>query len=209
MIAVDGGAEVGEALGLDPEVVIGDMDSLRPAQRDLLASRGVAEHRFPPDKDATDLELALDLAHRRWPEHRLVVLGGGGGRFDHLVVNLAVLSGPLVRSAHTTWLTIDAHVTILRGPAEARFHLAEGELVSLLAMHGRATGVTTRGLSWPLDRAELHSGSGLGLSNVATRDDVHGTAGAGAADAGGPGPADVEVSVALAQGVLTVIRPLG
>src|SRR5579859_5466672 len=78
VIAADGGAEVARHLGLEVDLVVGDLDSISAA---TLA--GIAQvERHAAEKDATDLELALTAALRLEPE-RILVLAGAGGRLDH------------------------------------------------------------------------------------------------------------------------------
>src|SRR5262249_51869666 len=87
VIAANGGVALAAELGLGVDLVVGDLDSLSAAG--LAAVPRVERH--PEGKDASDLELALQAALGLGPE-RIVVVGGGGGRLDHLFGNLLLFA---------------------------------------------------------------------------------------------------------------------
>ena len=97
-IAADAGLELALALGLHVDLVVGDMDSVDPVVLAEASARGVRVDRHPPEKDATDLELALGHAVAEAPA-RIHVVVGAGGRVDHAAGNLAVLGSSRWRSA--------------------------------------------------------------------------------------------------------------
>lgn len=155
VIAADAGAELGFALDL----AVGDFDSI--SAETLAAIEHVERHR--PDKDATDLELALAAALRLEPE-RILVLGSPGGRLDHLLGSLLLLAADAYAGAVVDAQLGASAVHVVRG---ARTLQGEpGELVSLFAMHGPAHGVVTEGLVYPLRGETLDPGSSRGASNA-------------------------------------------
>ena len=91
VIAADGGVDLAHALGLHVDVVVGDLDSASPAGLARAEAAGARIVRHPAEKDATDLELALDEAVALDPR-RIVVVGGAGGRLDHLLGGLLLLA---------------------------------------------------------------------------------------------------------------------
>src|SRR4051794_20102363 len=78
VIPADSGLEHALALGCAVDLVVGDLDSVAPAALARATAAGTAIEQHPDDKDATDLELALDAARARGVE-RIVVIGGYGG----------------------------------------------------------------------------------------------------------------------------------
>jgi thiamine pyrophosphokinase len=163
VLAADGGLGHALALGLEPEAVIGDLDSSSPGEVESASRRGARIVRHPTAKDATDLELALDAALALAPT-RVLVLLDSGGRLDHLLSALLLLG-----AARYAEVQIDAQV----GPALVHVVRAsrelegtKGETVSLLALHGPAEGVSTEGLAYPLADETLEPGSSRGVSNV-------------------------------------------
>ena len=162
IVAADSGLDLAERLGLRPIVVVGDLDSVTAGALRRATGSGVEIVRAPAEKDETDFELALDWA-RATGAREVLVLGGAAGRLDHLVANLAVLTGPLTAGlAVSAWLGT-TRVDVVRERVELSG--AVGALVSLSAWHGPAIGVTTSGLRYPLDGETLHAGSARGTSN--------------------------------------------
>jgi thiamine pyrophosphokinase len=163
VIAADKGVEHALALGLEVAVAVGDFDSASPEVLAVAEAAGVRVERHAAEKDATDLELALDVASTMSP-NRILVLADGGGRLDHLVSSLLLLASD--RYGH---LQIDAFVGaalvhVLRDERELEGE--SGELVTLLAVNGPAEGVATEGLAYPLRGETLEPGSSRGVSNV-------------------------------------------
>ena len=87
VVAADSGADIAGSLGLTPDVIVGDFDSVTPAG----AAAATDQRRFPTDKDATDLALALAEARHRGATD-ITVVGGAGGRLDHFLANVAALA---------------------------------------------------------------------------------------------------------------------
>jgi len=168
VIAADGGLRHVLALGRRPDVLIGDLDSL-PAG--VLAA-GAADEviRYHRDKDETDLELALLHATGRYPDHEVVILGGFGGRFDHMLANILLLAHPrllgrpirFVHDRESAWLISAAR------PGETRIGGRPGDIVSLLPLGGDALVAATTGLRWPLHEERLAFGPARGVSNEMT-----------------------------------------
>jgi thiamine pyrophosphokinase len=183
VIAADSGLGHALALGVAVEAVIGDMDSASPRDLEDAAARGVRIERHPAEKDATDLELALDAALALAPE-RVLVLAGTAGRLDHLLSALLLLGSARYAKVQLDAEIGRAHVHVIR---TARvLHGERGELVSLFALGGPAEGVTTEGLVYPLSDETLEPGSSRGVSNVFAGTTAH---------------------VSLDRGVLVAVRP--
>ncbi|MCP5033904.1 MAG: thiamine diphosphokinase [Actinomycetia bacterium] len=182
-IAADSGIDHVRTLGLEPDVVIGDLDSASDDALDWARGLGAEIRTHPPDKDQTDLELALDLAMTTNPD-RIVVVGIGGGRLDHLLANFAVLAHHRYRSVDIDGLVGTALISVVTTTRLLAGTI--GELISLLPMHGDATGVATEGLQYRLDDETLRGGSSRGVSNVF---------------------AATEATVSLSGGALLAIQP--
>lgn len=166
VVAADSGVDRALEAGLTVHHVVGDLDSVSRDGLDRAVAGDAALHLHPVMKDATDLELALDLALTFGPA-RVLVLGGHGGRLDHFWANLALLASAPYADVAVQARMGDARVTIVR-PGPARIgHLtgSPGDVVSLLPVHGAAVGVTTVDLLYPLCDEELAAGSTRGVSN--------------------------------------------
>jgi thiamine pyrophosphokinase len=157
VVAADGGYDVATRLGHPVEVVVGDIDSTAELPGHLVVER------HPEDKDATDLELALDLVLRQSPE-RVVVVGGTGGRHDHELGTAALLCSPRWESIdEIDWMSARGRAHVVR--RLRRLHGDIGSTLSLIPQGGAATGVTTRGLRWELAGDTLPFGTTRGISN--------------------------------------------
>jgi len=159
IIAADSGYDIAVAAGFTVDVLVGDMDSI---SAQVIPDHVVVE-RHSPDKDATDLELALERAAAQDPE-RVVVVGGAGGRFDHEVATAALLCAPRWDVVEEIdWITDRgwSHVIWNR----RILHGDVGALISLVPMGGPAVGVSTKGLRWDLSGATLQPGTTWGVSN--------------------------------------------
>lgn len=163
VIAADSGIDHAARLGWRVDLAIGDFDSVTPAGLDAAAAAGARVERHPTAKDATDLELALDAARARRPDE-IVVVGGHGGRLDHLLAGLLVLAHDAYADITMRAVTGAARVYVVRSRVELA--AAPGSVVTLLAVGGPAHGVTTQGLRYPLVGETLIPGSTRGVSNL-------------------------------------------
>lgn len=164
VVAADRGVDHALALGVLPDLAVGDFDSVSTAglERVLAAGGEVQRHRV--DKDATDLELALDVALAQSAE-RLIVIGGEAGRLDHLLASVAVLTRPRHSGLHVEAHLGEHRVDVVHPGRVVGLSGAPGALVTLLAHGGPASGVTTTGLRFALADAVLEPWSSLGVSN--------------------------------------------
>ncbi len=165
VVAADSGVDVAEGLGLAVHLAVGDFDSVTADGLRRARARGAVVERHPAAKDETDLELALRGALDRRPQ-RIVVVGGGGGRLDHLLGNLGVLTAPFLAGVNVTAHLAEARLTVVRPGRPADLIGAPGDLVTLLPVHGSAAGVVTDGLRYPLCDEALPAGTSRGVSNV-------------------------------------------
>jgi thiamine pyrophosphokinase len=162
VVAADTGLAEARRLGKRVDVLVGDLDSVSDEDADRVAREGGRIDRHPVDKDATDLELALEAALRTGAK-RVVVAGGAGGRLDHLLGNALVLASPKFATMDVDAVFGRARLHVVRGALD--LDGAPGELVSLFAVGGPACGVRTTGLRWGLHGEDLLPGSSRGTSN--------------------------------------------
>jgi len=93
----------------------------------------------------------------------VTVVGGHGGRLDHLLANLLLLAAPAYAGAALDAVLGPARALVVRG--RRPFTGRRGELVTLVPVGGAAGGVTTEGLRYPLADAVLEPGTSWGVSN--------------------------------------------
>ncbi|HET6171725.1 MAG TPA: thiamine diphosphokinase [Gaiellales bacterium] len=165
VIAADSGLEHAAVLGLSVHVLIGDLDSASPAAVRAAETAGVHVERHPTAKDATDLELALDYALALGATRVTVVSGGGGERLDHHLAELVLLAAPRFAPLRLDARIGTARAVAIHGGDDLTLKGAPGAVLSLIALGGPATGLTTTGVRWPLDSDTLEPGSTRGVSN--------------------------------------------
>ena len=158
VIAADEGFDNARSLGIPVDLLVGDLDSASPGAAD----QAPAVERHPVDKDETDLELALAAALNAGMTS-VTVVGTIGGRGDHALGNLLVVAADRWAGIRIDLRIDGTRAWVVRDRVEIRGTV--DDLVSLLAIGGQATGVTTTGLAWPLSDSLLDPGAGLGLSN--------------------------------------------
>jgi thiamine pyrophosphokinase len=163
VVAADGGIEHARALGLHVDIAVGDFDSASREAVEAARESGARIERHPVEKDATDLELALQTALSFAPR-RILVLGGDAGRLDHLLAGVLALASESLSGVEVDALLGSARLEVVR--RERTLTGQEGELVSLLAGGGPAEGVTTEGLRYELRGETLAPASSRGVSNV-------------------------------------------
>ncbi len=192
VIAADRGFDHALELGLQPDMLIGDLDSIKPESIEQAMADGVRIERHPPDKEATDLELALDRATALAPTVTVLIGTGPDDRLDHLAAQFGLLASPAFAStAIDAWIG-RAHLQVVHGPGDRTIRGRPYELVTLLPVGGPAVGVTTTGLRFSLHGETLDPFSTRGVSN-----EIAATLPDRAADA----------TVALERGTLLIIRP--
>jgi thiamine pyrophosphokinase len=164
VIAADGGASICLQLGIIPDFLIGDMDSVQPELIKDLQTKGTRLIVYPRDKDQIDLELALIYALEQGA-HEVLLFGLLGGRLDLSLANLMLL-------AKDDWKDMSLVVAdgpdtayIMHGPDTNKIQGDPGDIVSLIPLTGKVTGVSSSGLRWPLKDADLELGSTLSISN--------------------------------------------
>lgn len=167
VIAADSGLHGALALQKKVDLAVGDFDSVDPGVLERAEQSGVVVERHPPDKDHTDLELALDRAVLLGAR-RILVVGGHGGRVDHFLANLLALASPKYAALHIEACLGPARVHVVRD--RVVLDGAAGDVVTLLPLHGPALGVTTEGLRFPLTAERLSVGSTRGVSNELVSD---------------------------------------
>ena len=156
VIAADGGLNYTKALGLTPQAIIGDFDSLHyiPTGAEV----------YPVEKDDTDSMLAVKLGLKKGCR-RFVIYGGlDGERLDHTVANYQTLQYLASRDARGILVGRDFCATVIRDGGLAFPGGKEGD-ISVFCMGPDATGVTIEGLYYTLRNGTLTSGFPLGVSN--------------------------------------------
>jgi thiamine pyrophosphokinase len=163
VICVDGGAKNALALGLRPQVAIGDMDSMDSELRTRLEQEGCRFVEHSPRKDETDSELAIRYALAQGATE-LVLLAALGGRIDHTLANVMLLALPELSEMRARLIDGNQELRLVR--SETAIEGTPGDLVSLVPLCGDAIEIHTEGLEYALHGGSLKFGAARGVSNV-------------------------------------------
>jgi len=156
LIAADGGANIALKLGTIPDVIIGDLDSYEGSDKES------AEIIFRPSQELNDLEKALQHAQKEMGTH-IYILGATGHRLDQTLKNLSVLKQFSPNFDQIRMADNFGETRLLPPTFSDDFTI--GTQLSLFPLSGKVTGITTKGLKYPLNNEFLKNGVRDGSSN--------------------------------------------
>ena len=164
IIAADSGLRYAAALGVAPDIIVGDFDSVEESV--LARYPDISQKRHPPEKDLLDLELALDYAQEQGATQHLIV-GGLGDRFDQSLAALLIAARRKRGGYDVSLLSGHRAVYLLAGEEVVRLETPPQQLFSLLSLDPVST--VSVNAKYPLQNFALLFGVGLGVSNEVTR----------------------------------------
>lgn len=167
VIAVDGGFSYCQMLGILPNLIVGDFDSV--SDKDLEQIEQIEccaperVRRFVPEKDDTDtiaaVKIGLEKGYRKF-----FLYGALGGRLDHTIANIQTLLYIKNREATGYIMSHDSLLTVIRDE-EIHFHRGMEGRMSLFCLGEHASGVSISGMKYPLQNATLTNDFPIGISN--------------------------------------------
>lgn len=171
VMACDSGYENCLAIGVKPDIVIGDFDSISKEAYEKLQQSDAEIIKLNPIKDDTDIEAAVNIAiHKTSFGEFIYILGGTGKRLDHFLGNMSLLGlgcrkdrQVVIVDEYNYIQMISARETLeidKSGP-EGQF----GDYISVFPYGGKAVGVTMTGFKYPLEDATLEGFNTLTVSN--------------------------------------------
>lgn len=165
VIAVDAGLERAAALGLVPDLIVGDFDTVKP---EILEQYRRMEHIVwdvhQPEKDETDTELALQKA-QAIGSGEIAVLGATGGRIDHMLGNIHLLFPCLQKGIEACILDCQNRIYLIDGERTFRSSGLWGRYISFLPLTEHVDGITLTGFKYPLLDKDIEIGTSLCISN--------------------------------------------
>lgn len=152
IICCDGGMHHAKALGIQPDHIVGDFDSVLPEVLEEYRKAGISIRQFPTHKDETDMQLGLQLALELGAD-TVVMMGGIGSRLDHTLANAHLLLWLLKKGVRGILVNEKNRVELV--DQELTIHGKAGELVSLIPLSLEVKGVTLEGMEYPLSDYDL------------------------------------------------------
>ena len=163
VIAADGGYEHLKRVGVKPDLWVGDGDSLSDEAKTYLKEQDIERIDLPVMKDETDMLYAVNCALQMGCQS-FHLYGGMGGRIDHTLANITVLSYLADLGKECFLYDGMTLLTAIKNKAITFPDGAEGA-ISIFSLAEESRGVTLRGLKYELENANLKSSSSLGVSN--------------------------------------------
>tara|TARA_R100001143_G_C3361295_1_gene136438 strand:- start:1614 stop:2237 length:624 start_codon:yes stop_codon:yes gene_type:complete len=162
-IAADGGANRAYELDLNPDIITGDFDSY------IVTGKENATVIKNSDQETNDLEKALSIALKNNATD-VIVFGATGKRVDHTLKNLSVLLQFNDMFRQISFKDQFSTLKIIESPFKEQYPLHSS--LSLIPLSGEVTGLTTRGLRYPLNNESLKNGVRDGTSNETVEKNV-------------------------------------
>ena len=181
VVAVDGALaffdEVEEKTGKKIRIdhLVGDFDTISPEILEKYSSDSqIVIHRYIPEKDNTDTDIAVDLAldlSGKAPA-QILIIGALGGRVDHMLANLQMLE--VISACGKEGLILDEQnrIRLITGSATLRRDEQYGRYISLVPVSKNLKGLSLRGVKYPLEGKDIVRGRSLLISNEITEDEA-------------------------------------
>lgn len=176
VICADGGASHLKNIGVLPDVLIGDFDSIDDNELENMIRLGVQVIKYPKDKDYTDTELCVDYALKN-NFSKIIILGGIGTRFDHTLANVYLLkkifennATGVIADEHNEIMIAGSRIEINKNIEMCGIENSYKNKLTILPFSDRVEGLTTYGLLYELNNADINMGWTTGVSNEFTSD---------------------------------------
>lgn len=166
LLGVDAGTRFILELGLMPNLVIGDLDSLTKDDLAKISAANVNILKYPADKNETDLELAIQRALELNPDS-VIIAAALGGRMDQILANISLLTNDALSQKDIRLDDGVEEIFFCKETAQVNGNI--GDTVSLIPWQGNVSGVVTTGLKWQLKNETLFSHKTRGISNEMTQ----------------------------------------
>lgn len=161
IICADGGANYARKLGITPNVILGDMDSI--SNETMAFYKDITSIHYPTKKDETDTELAIEHAIQKGATE-VTVLGALGSRLDHSLGNIYLLTRFL--DAGVEGKIVNENNSIYLINKNKRFEFPVGIIISLLPIGGDVEGINITGFEYPIVNGRMTMKNPYGISNV-------------------------------------------
>ena len=172
ILAADSGMNALYAAAVTPDIIIGDFDS---ADKKILAffqqNKEIDFCTLNPEKDDTDTEFAIRESIRRGADS-ITIIGGTGTRLDHVLGNISLLGIGLEEGVRMELLDAHNRICMIDHSVTLKKKEQYGNYLSLIPYNGNVTGVTLKGLKYPLHDYTIGGFNSLGISNEIVDDEA-------------------------------------
>lgn len=159
LIAVDKGIELYKKLDIEPDYLIGDLDSASQESIEWAESNDVEIIKYRPEKDFTDIDLAIDFAINNNSDE-IIISGFLGDRLDHIFGALLLL-----KKYSENIMFKEEFLEISKAPKKLEMNVIPGEIWSLFSLSKKTEGIYLKGFKYPLKNGTLFINNPIGISN--------------------------------------------
>ncbi|HCX62982.1 thiamine diphosphokinase [Sedimentibacter sp.] len=167
VICADGGLEKVKRLGLIPNLILGDFDSVNQSVLEDYKSLNIETVTFPSEKDYTDMELAISHAVKVGFKD-IILVGASGTRLDHTVANMLLIEKYHKKDINIRIIDNNNFIQIITDSMIIPFR--KNYYVSLIPLSENIEGLTLEGFKYPLNNINVERGSTLCISNEVSED---------------------------------------
>ena len=162
IVCSDGGYDRLKEIGVEPDILLGDMDSIKEKpDRDIIY--------YPPEKDATDGELALDYCLTKDPD-TIHFYGVFGGRPDHVEGNYCLMYKAFLKGINV--VALSKEYTMYLADKPITLENVKGKTLSVVPLLDKVHVTNEEGLQYPMDDLTITKNSSRGISNVCLEDKI-------------------------------------
>lgn len=170
LLAADKGMEFCYEQKICPDYIMGDFDSADPKIVSYYSNSADVELiRFQPEKDDTDMELAVRKAITLGSD-KIYVLGALGGRMDHCIANIHLLKQAAEADVEMHLIDPQNDICLVQDGKIIKKEEQYGKYVSFLPFTDQVTGITLSGFKYPLEDYSMSRGTSIGVSNEVQKD---------------------------------------
>lgn len=172
ILAADSGMNALYAAAVTPDIIIGDFDSAdEKILRFFQQNKAIDFCTLNPEKDDTDTEFAIRESIRRGADS-ITIIGGTGTRLDHVLGNISLLGIGLEEGVRMELLDAHNRICMIDHSVTLKKKEQYGNYLSLIPYNGNVTGVTLKGLKYPLHDYTMGGFNSLGISNEIVDDEA-------------------------------------
>lgn len=175
IVAADRGLMALERLGILPDAMLGDYDSVSKEVYESFLAMHVPSYTYPERKDYTDTELALHHAIEQIRADkgvgRIVLYGANGTRLDHTLANISLLKQGITVGIDMELRDAHNRIRLISDCLHLRRKEQYGEYISLIPMSETVEDICLTGFRYPLQHGCMTQGNSLGVSNVLEADE--------------------------------------
>jgi thiamine pyrophosphokinase len=170
-VGVDRGVFTLINMNITPQIAFGDFDSVTKQELMIIEENVENMKIYKPEKNETDMELALNWAIEQRPD-LIRVFGASGGRLDHFLANVQLLVKPLMEDNNVKIFLIDKqNIISLKGPGSYKIKMrSDKKYISFVPLTLSVKGLTLEGFKYPLKNRHISIGSTLCISNELVSD---------------------------------------